>query len=351
LFRSCKVCLTVPAADGRVRYAKAIKASPNRGPSQDRKTEGKPSSCIRTACALLIFAVGLALCGTAARAAPAGTVVSNTARLDYDVDGQRNRVNSNTVNLIVAERLDVAVIGESAEAPTPSREVPRTVAFLVTNLGNGRENFDLTTAANGAAVLAIVADSNNDGIYDPTIDRPAPDARLPLDAGQTARVFVVVGDVQDAFEVSLTATAVTGSGTPGSVFDGRGDLGGDAVVGQTGATATATLLGGLSDRLRDPTLLKSQSVLAPDGSTRAIKGAIITYRLEARFVRATAAVEIADPIPPGTAFVPGSLALDGIALSDAPDTDPGSFDGGAVGVALGDVSAGLRQISFQVEIL
>jgi hypothetical protein len=334
-----------------VRYARAIKAVPTGGESHDRKSADTRRSRPRVACALVVGAIGLALCGTAARAATAGMVVSNTAHLTFDVDGERGSVNSNTVSLIVAERLDVAVIGESADTPVSRGDVARTVAFRVTNLGNGREFFDLTTVANRASVLTIVADSDNDGIYDPTIDRPAPNARLPFDPGQTIRVFVVVGDVQDTFDISLTAKAVTGDGAPGTVFGGRGDQGGDAVVGQTGAAATATIAGGASDRLRDPTLIKSQSVRAPDGSTRAVKGAVITYRLEARFVRAASAVAIADPIPAGTAFVPGSLVLDGVVQSDAPDSDPGSFEDQAVGVALGDVSAGLRTISFQVEIL
>ncbi|MEI9849934.1 MAG: hypothetical protein WDN24_02545 [Sphingomonas sp.] len=57
------------------------------------------------------------------------------------------------------------------------------------------------------------------------------------------------------------------------------------------------------------------------------------------------------PSPPGTDYVPGSIRLDGTALTDAADADAGSFDGAGVRVALGDVAApATRRIEFQVKI-
>jgi len=67
-------------------------------------------------------------------------------------------------------------------------------------------------------------------------------------------------------------------------------------------------------------------------------------------VAATDAV-IADAIPAGTIYVPGSLKLDGAAVSDTGDGDAGVFDGQRVSVRLGNVaSPAVRTVSFQVRI-
>ena len=299
---------------------------------------------------LAAFAFALMFCCAPAFAAAAGTVVSNIATLHFVIDGHDRTTLSNKVSLIVGERLDVSVTADAPGALIAGTDA-RAVPFLVTNLGNGEEDFALTATVEGSggAARKIVADTDDDGLYDPAIDRDLADARLLLASGKSARIFVIVSGAQDSFGATLTATATTGSGTPGALYAGRGDGGGDAVVGPTGATATAQT--GLALRTIRPSLIKSQAVAATDGITRAIKGAIVTYRLDARFPRATAAVEIADPIPAGTAYVAGSLTLDGVRLSDAPGDDAGRFGDDAVGVELGDVAPGTRTIIFQVRIL
>ena len=133
------------------------------------------------------------------------------------------------------------------------------------------------------------------------------------------------------------------------MFAGQGDGGGDAIVGKTGAAAGAQTV--LTPTPALPTLVKSQSVRALDGSARALRGATITYTLIAHFNGATAAPVLSDPVPAGTGYVAGSLRLDGTTLSDAADADAGSFDGHAIHVAIGDVAAASdRTITFQTII-
>ena len=93
-------------------------------------------------------------------------------------------------------------------------------------------------------------------------------------------------------------------------------------------------------------------MLAPDGSAMLVRGTIITYTLVARFDGSgtARAIQVADPIPSGTRYIPGSLTLDDILLSDAVDTDAGAFDGSSIAVALGDVRAATRTIRFKVRI-
>ena len=94
-------------------------------------------------------------------------------------------------------------------------------------------------------------------------------------------------------------------------------------------------------------------MLAADGSANPTHGATVTYTIAARFAGDGQArgATVSDPIPDGTAYVPGSLRLDGTALSDAADADAGTADAAGITVALGTVAApALRTISFQVTI-
>ncbi len=106
---------------------------------------------------------------------------------------------------------------------------------------------------------------------------------------------------------------------------------------------------------------KSQSVRAADGSQNAVRDAVITYTLEARFSDAVTGARIVDPIPDGTVFVPGSLMLDGAALTDGADGDAGRFEApgtqagttqrGGIAVALGQVAAAsVHTVQFKTKI-
>ena len=78
---------------------------------------------------------------------------------------------------------------------------------------------------------------------------------------------------------------------------------------------------------------------------------MVTYTLDAAFPAATAGVRIADPVPQGTRYVPGSLTLDGAALSDAADADAGQADGSTIAVTLGTVPTPItHRVQFQVQI-
>jgi len=321
---------------------------------------------------IVMIATGFAMAAapSAARAESlAGTVIFNTANLRYDMDGGTRSVTSNTVTLIVAERLDTRLVREGQGVITVASPpaLPTIIPFVLTNADNGTESFVLATSISSPAMtlrtLAIDADGN--GRYDPAIDLPPVDATVPaLAPGQSITVFaVLVGTAEQSVAdatLTMTARALTGSGVPGSGYAGRGDGGGDAVVGPTGATASVVVP--LASARGGPALIKSQSVRAADGSQNAVRDSVITYTLEARFTDAVTGARIADPIPAGTVFVPGSLTLDGALLSDAADGDAGRFDatGGApadgaqgpgIAVALGQVAAAsVHTVQFKAKI-
>ena len=168
----------------------------------------------------------------------------------------------------------------------------------------------------------------------------------PIAPGRSITVFAILAGTAEkpAADATLTVTAraLTGSGAPGTAYAGLGDGGGDAVVGPTGAIASVVVP--LTSAIAGPALVKSQSVRATDGSQNAVRDSVITYTLEARFTDAVSGARIADAIPAGTVFVPGSLMLDGAPLSDGADDDAGRFDapggtaqGPSIAVALGQI--------------
>lgn len=81
--------------------------------------------------------------------------------------------------------------------------------------------------------------------------------------------------------------------------------------------------------------------------------AIITYSIVANVAGTgtVAGLAIADAIPAGTSYQPGTLTLEGAALSDAADADAGQGGSTGVAVQLGDVAAGgTRTVTFKVRI-
>lgn len=291
---------------------------------------------------------------------PAGTPIVNTAGLRYDVDGTAQSTSSNTVTIIVAERLDVALVRDGQGAIVVSAQ-PVAIPLTLTNLDNGAESFVLAASVSpGMATLrALVIDTDGDGLYDPAKDVAPVDGKTPLlSPGQSLKLLAILVATPDGGAtnavLTVTARSTTGSGATGNVYPSAGDGGGDAVVGPTGALATVSVP--LGTALAGPVLLKSQSVRAADGSQTAVRDAVITYTLEARFTDAVSGARIADPIPVGTVFVPGSLTLDGAPLSDGADDDAGRFDpssaqGAGVTVALGRVAAGSSHtVQFKAKI-
>ena len=293
----------------------------------------------------------------------AGTLIQNAATATYASGAAAGTVQSNTVTIKVDELLDASVASLSG-APVVTGSAVAVLPFSVTNTGNGSEDFVL--AANPAVagnpfdpvVQSIVVDSNGNGSYDPGIDTVvgadgksgaiAPDA--------TIKVFVLVKLPAGATDtatahVRLTADAVTGTGAPGTVFAGQGTGGSDAVDGLSGGTAHAE--NSLTASLASVALTKSATIADPFGGTAPVPGAVVTYAILAN-VSGTGVAEtlhVTDAVPTGTSYKPGSLKLDGSALTDTADGDAGTGSASGIDVALGDVAGGSSHtVSFGVKI-
>lgn len=266
-------------------------------------------ACGFTALCVALGAAGPALAG----GTPAGTSIDNEAVATFEGPGGVQTVTSNLVKLRVDELLGV-VVASADPGPVSARngDTNAVLRFQVTNAGNGAEAFalDVLGTVGGddfdPVSSAIFLDTNGNGAYDPGVDTAyvaqANDPVLAPDASITA--FVVSTMPTSAADgargiVRLTASAATGSGTPGTVFAGLGQGGGDAIVGATTARASAEGIYTLASVA--VAFVKSATVLDPFGGTRALPGSIGTYRLSAALTGSGSlnGLRLGDTVPAG----------------------------------------------------
>lgn len=306
-----------------------------------------------------LLLAALALAGAAPSLAvgtAAGTVIRSAAEVTGVIGTQTVSVHSNAPSLVVDQLIDVAVGAMQATLPVQPADTSRSLAFRVVNGGNAPETLrlQLTTAVPGngfdALAHAPALYLGTDGAATLTGNDPpyAPGGNDPVLApGAGLLVFAVVdvpGGVADGAQgkVELAARVLQASGAPGTVVPGSGGGGGEAIIGLTGGTARADadlLVSGV-----DVTLLKSATVVDPDGGHVAQSGARIDYDIAVQVSgrNGVHGLVVSDAIPAATRYVPASLQLDGIALSDAADADAGAFlpTPAQIQVSLGDQPAG-----------
>ena len=318
---------------------------------------------------LLLAGAAAVACLTASPAAAsgvrAGTVIRNVATATFDDGGGNKTITSNPVDLKVDEVLDVTVVSrDSGYASVNGGSAAQVRTFTMTNAGNGQEAFSLAGvgAVSGndfdPTVTSVAIDTNGNGTYDPGVDQiVAAGATSPLLDPDAAITVFIISDIPAGAadgkhgNVKLTATAATGTGTPGTVFAGQGTGGGDAIVGATHAQANAT--GGFVVQAASLALAKSATVVDPYGGTRAVPGSLVTYKLTATVggSGSIANLHLTDAIPAGTVYQSGSLTLDGATLTDAADADAGVVSATGVDVALGTQAGGASHaVTFTVKI-
>lgn len=298
----------------------------------------------------------------------AGTTIDSTASVSYTVGAVNASAASSTASVTVAEILDVVVTPPAAALPVAPGSTAQVLRFRVTNTGNGPESFNLVldNAIAGdnfdptAAAPSIYLDTDGTGTLTPA-DAVYNGSNDPvLDADAFIHVFVV-NDIPVAVadgnigRSRLTAEANTGSGDPGTAFVGMGVGNTFAVVGTTRARAIGVgeyLVAGVT-----VTAVKSQAVLDPFGTDHPVPGARITYSIVVSATGTGSALNtiFGDNIPANTTFVPGSMRLNGVALTDGADADAGAYESTPtprVRVALGTLTqaGGSQTVEFAVTI-
>jgi uncharacterized repeat protein (TIGR01451 family) len=299
----------------------------------------------------------------------AGTSIDNTAQVTYTVGSVSATATSNTTSVTVAEILDVVVTLQTPSVPVTAGATQQEMLYRVTNTGNGPETFHLqmTSTLGGdefdpvAATPSIYFDTDASGDLSPGDTAYVAGSNDPVLNADAFVTVLLVNDIPAGAADGnrgfsrLLADARTGTGAPGTTFAGQGAGGTDAVVGTTGADSDATgqyLVAGVAVNA-----VKSQAVADQFGGTRPVPGARINYTIvvSATGTGSASVTVFNDNIPANTTYVPGTLRLNSVALSDAADVDAGDFSttpSARVRVQLGTLTqaSGAQTIQFAVTI-
>ena len=156
-------------------------------------------------------------------------------------------------------------------------------------------------------------------------------------------------------KVGLTASSATlgaPGARPGMAMAGLGQGGVDAVVGASRGLASmqgSYIVSGISLGLVKSVV----SVRDALGGSLVMPGSVLTYRIVLSLAGTGVAENLtfADPLPAGTSYLPETLAVDGLARSDAADTDNASFATGTVSVLFGNTTVpATRVIEFKATV-
>lgn len=309
---------------------------------------------------------------------PAGDTIDNQAAVSWDTVSGPAATTSNLVSLSVDEVLAVTTTLQTAgNVIVVPGAIGELLTYRVENVGNGIEDFTLTIF--NAAVTddfdpllnTIYVDTDPDGagpavpdgVFNLADDLPYnPGSPPTLDAntaGQEAVVIFVFNDIPgpgpppadgDLGDSELTATSVTGAGlAAGTGIAGGGDGGVDAVVSPGGPSSAATGTYQVASALVNTS--KTATLFGPAAS-----GTVVEYRLDVSVSGSGTAVGvlIRDPIPAGATYVPGTIELDSVPLTDVPGdgADFNVSNPGAITVDLGNLTSASpnRTITFRVTI-
>jgi uncharacterized repeat protein (TIGR01451 family) len=360
-----------------------------------------------TISALSLMATGVHAAGTAA-----GTTVTNTATLDYQVNGVAQNQVQTEDNFNVDIKVDFNLDYTNTAANETSLENDEVVVATVTlsNSGNAATSFQLAAdnvtggdyTINGTTytdnidltgAYTFYAD-NGDGVFDPATDTQIVGTTADIAADDTLVVFATIdkagvqGVDGDIAGTQITAYGVTATydlagvtetlsldrgdsdPTNGSTDDGAIANGADTievVFADAGLDNTESLVDILAlvfpDLVGDPNngngnLTKTSVVISDpfNGTTnpKAIPGAVVEYTIAVRNTGSTDAdnVVISDPLPADTTYNEGTLTFDGSALTDVAGDDAGEVTGSNVVVNVGTLAndGNFRTITFQATI-
>lgn len=292
-------------------------------------------------------------------ATPVGTLIQNTATVNFSIAGNPDVAVSNTLSFSVDELVAFSFVSNNPSGvPVQSPEVIAVLSFTITNDGNGSETFTLSTVQSVSdefdpSASQIYLDSNANSTYDDGVDTLyTPTVNDPTLAMGTSQVVFVVSTIpsslnfNDEAELTFTTTSNTLEGI------GTGDGGVDSVMGLQGQSVNVNNKYIVSDTAVTQ-LTKTHTVLDPLGGSAPIQNAVITYTLvlDVTGSGSITSAQIADSIPAGTTYEPGTLTLNATPLTDAADVDPGVFNLTEIQVLLGTVTAPTTHtVTFKVRI-
>ena len=169
----------------------------------------------------------------------AGTSINNAAQLQYTQGINTLTANSNTASFRVDEIINVRVTAPAVPATVFSPDQNKALLFLVTNVGNGPESFNLNVnlapsvadqfdpLPGGTGQLFI--DVNGNGTFEPGTDTPV-SGPVTIAPDQSLRVLVVSnipagrnnGDLGVVTLTAVSATPGAAAAPVGTILAGAG---------------------------------------------------------------------------------------------------------------------------------
>jgi uncharacterized repeat protein (TIGR01451 family) len=287
----------------------------------------------------------------------AGTSVTNQALIEFAVGGVDGNLTSNS-DLFKIDRVVNTQIAWQDTAPVEvgAGDHDRVLTFILTNLGNGEDNITLSYEHNTTSNflpqgVQIFRDDNNNSHYDPGVDTLISSA-VTLGADANTTLFLV-GNIPDNNTTTPGAQSHDGihaasesNATAGADRQDQVDI----VILKKDDNATGAWV------IRDYWLVteKNATVHSDDNATHT--GTRVTYTIDCHIGGHAAGrqiehVVVTDRVPAGTRYLPGTLKLGSVALSDAGGDDAGEYVDPSVIVRIGTLSgAGHKKIHFDVEV-
>jgi uncharacterized repeat protein (TIGR01451 family) len=316
---------------------------------------------------IFIFTLLLTCNVTLLRAAPtpAGTLISNQAKLSYTVDGiAQTPVTTNIATFTVLEIVNVSLIWQDAgqvHVNTPQVNAPLT--FVLTNTGNGTQSYrlqrdntvvgDQFDPNNGSAGAVFIENGlepgfqatgpNADTLYIPGQGTP------PVLAGASLTVYVS-SDIPSALAIGNTGrvnlqvvsrTLGLAGSPPGSTHPN---------ITEAGQTATSVVVTGLTQGqavsqgayvVDGAVVTIKKSILYPTDANALIPGTELKYRLlvEVQGIGSVDNLIVNDPLPAQLNYLANSITVGTVAKTDALDADNAQFVNNTVSVNLGNITA------------
>lgn len=321
----------------------------------------------------------------------AGSTITNTATVDYQVGGNSQTQISASVALTVDRKvnLTVAEVGTSTTTVTPG-QTSAVTTFRVTNLSNTTLDFALTAVqqSGGAAAhggtdsfngtnLRLYRDANGDGLYDAGDTLVTFVDELAADASAT--VFVLADIPLGQATGGVAAVDLTATGREGGTGGAQGAALTQTAGGNTAGMDTVFADGaGSTDASRDAafsakddytvsaaalSVIKSSTLISDpfNGATdpKYIPGAVIQYCIavsNAAGSEDATSISISDPLP-GTVTYLSSFGIlldgtvDGSNVCQVDGNAGGSFASGTVSGTLSTITASnTRTLLFRATI-
>ena len=272
----------------------------------------------------------LALSGPALNAqTPAGTRIVARTMLSYEAENGSTYTFTDSTWVVVGQVAGAGIT--PPRAVTGDAGATSVIGHTITNMGNGADSLAVTASSRRGWPTRIYRDANGNGALDPGDNPLSTPVSLAMQAS---------GEILVAVDVPATPA---GRGAVDTV-----DV---SVASRYDPSFSASLFNVLTVRSAAISITLDKSADRPSAAVGDLVTYSITYTASGNGTATE--FEITDLIPVGASYVPGTMRLNGNALTDPDGDDSGFFDvpRNRVIFRVGNVAGGQTgTASFQVRV-